>query len=223
MLRRDLTLGILAGILIGIGGSVYLSCDNKYVGAVLFSVALLCICMRGFALFTGKVGFIVEAHTRADVSALLLSLLGNLIGTFAAGAAIRYVMPSLGEKALTLCEGKLAQTAPETFLRALFCGILMYLAVVIYRKNQSVWGIFFCVPVFILSGFEHSIANMFYFSASGIVSMEAFFYLWIVILGNAAGAVLMTSLLLLCRERPPKEPPAPKPEEAASKTEHLVP
>ena len=163
MLRRDLTLGILAGILIGIGGSVYLSCDNKYVGAVLFSVALLCICMRGFALFTGKVGFIVEAHTRADVSALLLSLLGNLIGTFAAGAAIRYAMPSLGEKALTLCEGKLAQTAPETFLRALFCGILMYLAVVIYRKNQSVWGIFFCVPVFILSGFEHSIANMFYF------------------------------------------------------------
>lgn len=223
MLRRDLTLGILAGILIGIGGSVYLSCDNKYVGAVLFSVALLCICMRGFALFTGKVGFIVEAHTRADVSALLLSLLGNLIGTFAAGAAIRYAMPSLGEKALTLCEGKLAQTAPETFLRALFCGILMYLAVVIYRKNQSVWGIFFCVPVFILSGFEHSIANMFYFSASGIVSMEAFFYLWIVILGNAAGAVLMTSLLLLCRERPPKEPPASKPEEAASKTEHLVP
>ena len=211
MLRRDLTLGILAGILIGIGGSVYLSCDNKYVGAVLFSVALLCICMRGFALFTGKVGFIVEAHTRADVSALLLSLLGNLIGTFAAGAAIRYAMPSLGEKALTLCEGKLAQTAPETFLRALFCGILMYLAVVIYRKNQSVWGIFFCVPVFILSGFEHSIANMFYFSASGIVSVEAFFYLWIVILGNAAG------------EGPPKEPPAPKPEEAASKTEHLVP
>lgn len=223
MLRRDLTLGILAGILIGIGGSVYLSCDNKYVGAVLFSVALLCICMRGFALFTGKVGFIVEAHTRADVSALLLSLLGNLIGTFAAGAAIRYAMPSLGEKALTLCEGKLAQTAPETFLRALFCGILMYLAVVIYRKNQSVWGIFFCVPVFILSGFEHSIANMFYFSASGIVSVEAFFYLWIVILGNAAGAVLMTSLLLLCREKPPKEHPAPKPEEAASKTEHLVP
>ncbi len=223
MLRRDLTLGILAGILIGIGGSVYLSCDNKYVGAVLFSVALLCICMRGFALFTGKVGFIVEAHTRADVSALLLSLLGNLIGTFAAGAAIRYAMPSLGEKALTLCEGKLAQTAPETFLRALFCGILMYLAVVIYRKNQSVWGIFFCVPVFILSGFEHSIANMFYFSASGIVSMEAFFYLWIVILGNAAGAVLMTSLLLLCRETPPKEHPTSKPEEAASKTEHLIP
>ena len=105
-------LGVIAGILIGIGGSVYLSCDNKYVGAVLFSVALLCICMRGFALFTGKVGFIVESHTKADVSALLLSLLGNLIGTFAAGVAIRYAMPSLGEKALTLCEGKLAQAVP---------------------------------------------------------------------------------------------------------------
>ena len=62
MLRRDITLGVIAGILIGIGGSVYLACDNKYVGAVLFSVALLCICMRGFALFTGKVGFIVASH-----------------------------------------------------------------------------------------------------------------------------------------------------------------
>ena len=46
MLRRDITLGVIAGILIGIGGSVYLACDNKYVGAVLFSVALLCICMH---------------------------------------------------------------------------------------------------------------------------------------------------------------------------------
>lgn len=216
MLRRDLILGILAGILIGIGGSVYLSCDNKYVGAVLFSVALLCICMRGFALFTGKVGFLVEAHTKADVSALLLSLLGNLVGTFAAGTAIRFALPTLGQKAALLCEGKLSQTAPETLIRAIFCGILMYLAVVIYRKNQSVWGIFFCVPVFILSGFEHSIANMFYFSSSGIVSFDAFVYLWLVIFGNAAGALLMTFLLFLCREKPTQKQSLPPQTEVKS-------
>ena len=67
------------------------------------------------------------------------------------------------------------------------------------------------MPVFILSGFEHSIANMFYFSASGIVSFEAFLYLWLVILGNAAGGMLLPALLLLCREKPkeaavPSEP-----------------
>lgn len=124
---------------------------------------------------------------KADVSATLLSLLGNLIGTFIAGIAVRFALPALGERALSLCEGKLAQTVPETLIRAVFCGILMYLAVVIWRENRSPLGIFFCVPVFILSGFEHSIANMFYFSASGIVSFEAFLYLWLVILGNAAG------------------------------------
>lgn len=202
MLRRDITLGVLAGILIGIGGSVYLACDNKYVGAVLFSVALLSICMRGFALFTGKVGFLVVSHGKADIAATLLSLPGNLIGTFLAGIAVCFALPALGERALSLCEGKLAQTAPETLIRAVFCGILMYLAVVIWRENRSPLGILFCVPVFILSGFEHSIANMFYFSASGIVSFEAFLYLWLVILGNAVGGMLIPALLLLCREKP---------------------
>ena len=98
MLRRDITLGVIAGILIGIGGSVYLACDNKYVGAVLFSVALLCICMRGFALFTGKVGFLVASHGKADVSATLLSLPGNLIGTFIAGIAVRFALPHLARR-----------------------------------------------------------------------------------------------------------------------------
>ena len=178
---------------------------------MLFSVALLCICMRGFALFTGKVGFLVVSHGKADVSATLLSLAGNLVGTFLAGIAVRFALPALGERALSLCEGKLAQTVPETLVRAVFCGILMYLAVVIWRENRSPLGIFLCVPVFILSGFEHSIANMFYFSASGIVSFEAFLYLWLVILGNAAGGMLLPALLLLCREKPkeaavPSEP-----------------
>ncbi|MBE6626153.1 MAG: formate/nitrite transporter family protein [Ruminococcaceae bacterium] len=207
MLKRDLTLGVIAGLCIGIGGSVFLACCNDYagygkiVGAIMFSVALLCICFRGYALFTGKVGFLVISHKKADFSAVLLSLLGNLIGTAVSGYAIRYALPALGEKALAICEPKLAQTVPETIIRAIFCGILMYLAVVIYRENKSIAGIFFCVPVFILAGFEHSIANMFYFAASGIVSLNAFAYLWIVILGNAIGGMLIPALSLLCKEK----------------------
>ncbi len=200
-MRRDLTLGIIAGLLIGIGGSVFLACENKVVGAILFSVALLCICMRGFFLFTGKVGFLVSSHQKADVQGVLCSLLGNLIGTFVTGVAIRYTFPAYAEKALGMCEAKLEQGIPDTIIRAIFCGMLMYLAVVIYRENKSISGIFFCVPVFILSGFEHSIANMFYFAASGIVSLQACGYLWIVILGNAVGGMLIPALLLLCKEK----------------------
>ena len=69
----------------------------------------------------------------------------------------------------------------------------MYVAVSIYRESEhgKLSGIFFAVPVFILSGFEHSIANMCYFGASGIVSFDAFLYLVIVILGNSVGGMLL--------------------------------
>ena len=42
MLKKTLS-GLSAGILITIGGSVFLACDSRYVGAVMFSVALVCI------------------------------------------------------------------------------------------------------------------------------------------------------------------------------------
>ncbi len=200
-MKRDLTLGVLAGLLIGIGGSVFLACENKVIGAILFSVALLCICMRGFFLFTGKVGFLVVSHKKEDIRGVFCALLGNLVGTFLSGIAIKFCFSAYAEKALGMCEAKLTQSIPETIIRAIFCGMLMYLAVVISRENQSPLGIFFCVPVFILSGFEHAIANMFYFAASGIVSFEAFIYLWIVIFGNAIGGMLIPAMLLLCKEK----------------------
>ena len=46
MIRRFID-GVAAGVLIAIGGCVYLACDSKYVGAALFSVALLSICFKG--------------------------------------------------------------------------------------------------------------------------------------------------------------------------------
>jgi nitrite transporter NirC len=76
----------------------------------------------------------------------------------------------------------------------------MYLAVSVYREGKGISGIFFAVPVFILSGFEHSIANMFYFGASGIVSLKAFTYLWTVILGNSIGGMLLPALQMLGRK-----------------------
>lgn len=194
MLKRDILSGISAGIVIALGGSVFLACENRYVGAVLFSVALLCICFKGYALFTGKVGYIPEAHGKAEWQLLLLGLLGNLIGTFISGVAVRYAIPSIGETALTICTAKLTQTAASTLIRGVFCGLLMYLAVSIYRDNKTPLGILFCIPVFILSGFEHSIADMFYFAASGIVSAKACGFLWLVIIGNSIGGMLLPAL-----------------------------
>ena len=194
---RKFLSGFAAGILISIGGAVFLACENRYVGAVMFSVALLCICIKGYALYTGKIGFIPEKHGREEFSVLLLGLLGNVCATFLCGLAIRYAVPASGTVAETVCGSKLLQEIPATFLRGVFCGILMYLAVSVYRDQKNVIGILFCIPVFILSGFEHSIADIFYFAASGMVSLKAFGFLWMVILGNSVGGMLLPALQML--------------------------
>lgn len=194
MLKKILS-GVSSGVLISIGGAVYLACENKYVGAVLFSVALLSICIKGYSLYTGKIGFLPEKHDKETVSVLLLGLLGNLIGTLFGGLLIRFGVPSLGDAAELLCSNKLiGQDVFSTLVRAFFCGILMYLAVSIYRDKQKVIGILFCIPVFILAGFEHSIADMFYFAASGIVSITAFLFILVVLIGNSLGGMLLPLL-----------------------------
>ena len=188
---RKVTSGVAAGMLVSIGGAVFLSCENRYVGAALFSVALLCICLKGYSLFTGRVGYLPEQHDRETVSALLLGLLGNLIGTVICGALARYALPAVGAAAETACAARLGQAPLQALVRGLFCGVLMYLAVSTYREKDTLLGILFCIPVFILCGFEHSIADMFYFAASGIVSLRAFAFIWIVILGNSLGGMLL--------------------------------
>ena len=56
-------------------------------------------------------------------------------------------------------------------------------------------GILFGIPVFILAGFEHSIADLFYFAASGIVSLPVFGFILTVLLGNSIGSVILPLLL----------------------------
>ncbi len=189
--------GVFAGILISVGGAVYLSCENKYAGAVLFAVALLCICYQGYSLYTGKICYIPEKHTKDEISVLLTGLLGNVTATTVCGYAIAYAIPKLKEVAFNSCTMKLEQNFLQTVIRAIFCGILIYLAVDIFKKHKTPLGIIFCIPVFILSGYEHSVADMFYFAASGIVSFKAFVFIWLVILGNTIGGMLIPSLSLI--------------------------
>ncbi len=192
----DIRSGLSAGIMISIGGAVYLAAapESKIFAAVLFTVALLSICYRGYALFTGRVGFIVESHKKKDCSTLFLCLLGNAAATIACGYAIRYAIPATGAAAEALCAAKLTQAIPATFIRAIFCGVLMYIAVAVYRENKSIAGILFAIPVFIIAGFEHSIADIFYFAVSGMVSGQACLFIWVVILGNSLGAMILPAL-----------------------------
>ena len=154
----------------------------------------MCICFKGYALFTGKVGYLAVSHTKDDVSVVLLALLGNFLAAWMFGTLARLGLPALAGKAAAICTAKLTIPMWQVFIRAFFCGVLMYLAVDVYRENKSLAGIFLCVPVFILSGFEHSIADMGYFAVSGIVSARAFLFIWVAIAGNALGGMILPVL-----------------------------
>ena len=195
--------GILAGVMVSIGGAVLLSVDNRYVGAALFCIALLVICYFGFNLYTGKVGFLWNTHGRAELSMALLGLLGNFLGTVLAGVLIAAALPQLRETAIAACEKRLVQLPLQTLLRGFFCGILMYSAVWIYREKKTVTGILFCIPVFILAGFEHSIADMFYFALAGLFTAKAAVFIILVVLGNSLGGMFIPAILSLKGESKP--------------------
>lgn len=197
--RSAFILAVAAGICIGIGGTVLLSLEDRVPGAILFSVALLSICMLGLYLFTGKVGYLVDAHTAADIASVVAGLFGNALGCWLSALGVRLIRPALISKAQTLVTPKLQQSWYCALTAGIFCGILMYAAVQIFREKKSTAGIFFCVPVFILSGFEHSIADMFYFFCAGEYSVDMVAFLVAVIAGNSIGGCLMPLLTRLAR------------------------
>ena len=200
MLNKILS-GVSAGILISIGGTVFLACENRIAGAVFFAVALLCICYKGYSLFTGRVGYLPEKHDREAVSALLWGLLGNAAGTVICGLLIRYALPDIGAAAEVSAAAKLTQLPLQTLIRAFFCGVLMYLAVSIFRDAKTPLAILYGIPVFILSGFEHSIADMFYLSAATAFTGRALIFILIVLIGNSLGGVILPAAA--CRRRQP--------------------
>ena len=201
-IAKQILSGLAAGLLITIGCCVYLGCDTKWVGAILFSVALLSICIMNFSLFTGRVGFIVPEPSKEKFSALFLGLLGNVIATAVVGIAVQYAIPNLHDAAVIICEAKLVQQQLwQTLIRGILCGVLMYIAVGVYKSKKSIVGIIFCIPVFILSGFEHSIADMGYFAIAGIYSAKAFGFIWVVIIGNAIGALIIPLCKMLVADK----------------------
>lgn len=185
---------IAAGLLISIGGCVFLACESRYVGAALFAAGLLSICYLGYYLFTGKIGYLAYDRSKQNIRSLAVGLAGNLLITLLVGLLIRFALPALGEKAFTICSAKLEQSFTVTFVRAVFCGILMFLAVQIFREKGTSLGIIYCIPVFILSGFEHSVADMFYFGASGIADIKIVSFELAAVLGNTAGSLILPLL-----------------------------
>ena len=173
---------ILASILIGLGVAVSLTLGNP-LGAIFFAFGLLGICLLQANLFTGKCGY----WWKDQFWHLMLVLLINLAAGYLIGILLGLASPGLVQVAIL----KVAEWtfSLEFFVRAIFCGMVMYICVELYNRGDKA-GIFLGIPLFIFCGFQHCIANI-------IVLGVAHSFSWTIllaILGNLIGSMIINIL-----------------------------
>ena len=152
-IRDTFLLAILAGVCISIGCVV-----NLRVGGV----GLTTVVYYGLKLYTGTAGFI---RRQGDWTMLVTVLLGNIVGCLLSAWMIAYAQPDCIEPAAKIMAGRVAKGPWACFLLAIGCGFIMTTAVEFARKGKML-PLVLGVPVFILCGFAHSIADAFYFLVS---------------------------------------------------------
>ena len=197
---------VMGGLLIGIGAIAYLSIENKVVGAIFFSLGLFTIVTNGYNLFTGKVSYIFEREPAYLIDVVLIWL-GNFVGTFICGslALTTRIGPALAERAITMTETKLNDDLLSIFILAIFCNILIVVAVESYTRNPHEFGKYIglamAIAAFIICGYEHVVANMAYFTIArawdnSIGAGNIWVYLLVMTLGNTVGGVIIP----VCRQ-----------------------
>ena len=191
-IKLTLRKSILAGAAIALGCSAFCACDNKYIGAFLFSIGLCTICGKKWLLFTGAL-----CRCEKTVKELALIFVGNLLGS----ALVFFLcLPlPLMQTAADIGSAKTAKGLSEIFVSAVLCEICIYIAVTAYKERMTALGkyigIVLGVMVFILCGYEHCVADMFY--ALSCPTSKAGLAACLVIItaaGNVAGAALMNAL-----------------------------
>ena len=197
-LYNTFVLAVLAGLMIGFGGVIYLMCPNKIVGAALFSFGLLTIICQGFALYTGRIGY----FRQYGLVSILTTIVGNFVGTGLVALGFRLTRHSVD--IASVVAPKLADSSLSIFLLSIGCGVMMYLAVDSYRKSKSWLFVVMPIVVFILSGLEHSIANMFYLSLAGEWGIDALRITLIALVGNAVGSAIINSANFLIKDKSEK-------------------
>lgn len=190
---------IIAGFLIAMGGAMYLAIGGV-VGAIMFSLGLLTILHFKYYLFTGKAGLLLTKEIKPLHLAEIW--LGNFIGT--CFGAIAMLGVSWTDKhgfiagATNIMNVRLSNFWFENILLGVFCGMLMYIAVTSYPTKP--WVTVMCVSAFILSGFNHCIADMFYW---GVALANPDFrpgLAAVMILCTTVGNVIGCNIIPLCQK-----------------------
>lgn len=176
---------VLAGICIAIGGAIFLKLGGV-VGAIMFAFGLLTVVHFKLPLYTGTAGFI-KLNKLDEYEKMGLILFGNILGCMLLSAIVYNGFIKDPIDATAVIQSRLDTGYFQSFLNAIGCGIIMTL-IVQGGRDKNPLLILFGIPVFILLGFYHSIADAFYMMCTGNGLRNSYFSIYLVIvLGNFVG------------------------------------
>lgn len=151
---KQLANAVLAGICIGIGGFINLKFGGL-AGAIFFAFGLLIVVCEKYNLFTGIAG------STSDIRILLTSLFGNIIGCFAIAKLAMCSSPTMTTSAITLLSNRISAGPVMCFFLSIPCGFIVTAVVKQAKQNNLYYPLFLGVPIFIICGFPHCIADAF--------------------------------------------------------------
>ena len=170
-----------AALLISLGNYALLKLGEP-IGPIIFALGLLGVCYMGLNLFTGKCGFLFQ--DKIKITDLLIILIVNLI----AGYLLGLMYSTCDTTVFANAVNKVAtwDISIAFFIKSILCGIIMYIAVYMYKKGTPL-GIIFGIPLFIFCGFQHCIANIVTLGVARTFDLS----ILVCILGNFIGSLIM--------------------------------
>lgn len=176
---KMILLGMFAGAFIALAG-VGATFGNAYVGkiagALIFPAGLAMVVVAGSELFTGNC-LMVTALLSREIGPLrllknwLFVFIGNFIGALLVALIVTSsgVLDPISDSVVATASAKVSMGFPVAMLRGVLCNFLVCIAVWMAFGAKTVGGkiaaVFFPVLLFVLCGFEHSVANMYYVPA----------------------------------------------------------
>jgi len=199
---KDFSGGIMAGAMISLGTAVMLAVENPYVGTLLFSGGLFTVLCLKYNLFTGMLGYFFYNEKISYAKRLAVVLLGNVVGTYLVAILLRTtrLSPALVAGAQAKTAVKLNDSWRSLFVLGFFCNIFVTNAAHQFKYNPHELGkyiaIFVSIMTFVLTGYEHSIADSFLFLLAGDYSLRALGAFLVVVAGNIVGGLIVPTYAL---------------------------
>jgi len=202
---KMILLGMFAGAFVALAG-VGATFGNNYVGklagACIFPAGLAMVVVAGSELFTGNNLMLAALFSKKiSVRQLLknwsLVFLGNFIGSIIITLLVVYAgsFDKIADSVIATASAKVNLSFIEAMFRGILCNFLVCIAVWMSFAADTVGGkiaaVFFPVMLFVLCGFEHSVANMFYIPAGLLEAAKT----GVAVEGLNAGTFLLNNLL----------------------------